>query len=163
MTLAAYPVANKTAERYVRDVHRHLPSVHHRMWSIGAYDGSSLVGVAIVGRPTARLLCETPLKTMEVVRVATNGYPNACSMLYAACARAARGMGALSLLTYTLESEPGTSLRAAGWLKDPGFFGGGQFNRPSRRRSERSGVVSDRKARWWAPWSARRSGGGNDN
>lgn len=54
----------------------------------------------------------------EVARLATDGTPNACSVLYAACARAARAMGYELAITYTLLSEPGTSLRAAGWERD---------------------------------------------
>jgi len=47
--------------------------------------------------------------------VATDGTRNACSMLYGAAWRAAKALGYRKLITYTLASEPGTSLRAAGW------------------------------------------------
>lgn len=36
-------------------------------------------------------------------------------MLYAACWRAWRAMGGKKLITYTLKSESGSSLRGAGW------------------------------------------------
>jgi len=36
-------------------------------------------------------------------------------MLYGACWRAWRAMGGKRLITYTLQTEPGTSLRGAGW------------------------------------------------
>ena len=36
-------------------------------------------------------------------------------MLYAAAARAAKAMGYRKIITYTLDTEPGASLRAAGW------------------------------------------------
>ena len=53
--------------------------------------------------------------TLEVNRLCTTGERNACSMLYAAAARAAKAMGYRKIITYTLDSEPGASLRAAGW------------------------------------------------
>lgn len=40
---------------------------------------------------------------------------NVCSFLYGAAARAARTLGYQKIITYTLDSEPGTTLRAAGW------------------------------------------------
>lgn len=57
--------------------------------------------------------------TAEVLRVCTvpEAPRGACSMLYGACWRAWRGMGGRRLITYTLDTEPGTSLRAAGWLQ----------------------------------------------
>jgi len=72
------------------------------------------VGVAIVGRPVSRYL-DNGL-TLEVNRLCTTGEKNACSMLYASAARAAKAMGYRKIITYTLDSEPGTSLRAAGWM-----------------------------------------------
>ena len=73
-----------------------------------------LVGVAIVGRPVSRYLDDG--LTLEVNRLCTTGEKNACSMLYAAAARAAKAMGYRKIITYTLDTEPGTSLRAAGWV-----------------------------------------------
>jgi hypothetical protein len=70
-------------------------------------------GVAIVGRPVARSLDDG--FTLEVNRCCTDGTANACSFLYAAAWRAARALGYQRLVTYTLATEPGTSLRAAGW------------------------------------------------
>ena len=70
-------------------------------------------GVAIVGHPVARHLDDG--WTLEVSRCCTDGTRNACSMLYAAAWRAARAMGYHKLITYILDTEPGTSLKAAGW------------------------------------------------
>ena len=52
---------------------------------------------------------------MEVNHLCTTGEKNACSILYAASARAAKAMGYRKIITYTLDSESGSSLRAAGW------------------------------------------------
>jgi hypothetical protein len=70
----------------------------------------------------------------EVSRLATDGCPNACSILYAAAARAAKAMGYMRIITYIFETEPGTSLRGAGWTQDPGTYGGQTWaNRPGRK------------------------------
>jgi hypothetical protein len=62
-------------------------------------------------------------------------------------------MGALDMITYTDEDESGISLRAAGWILEAGLFGGGQADRPSRPRRKRSEQETQRRRRWWAPWS----------
>ncbi len=41
---------------------------------------------------------------------------NVCSFLYGAAARAAAAMGYNRIITYTLDSENGASLRASGWI-----------------------------------------------
>jgi len=43
------------AREYVLDHHRHLPKVQGGIIALGCFDGSRLCGVAILGRPTARL------------------------------------------------------------------------------------------------------------
>jgi hypothetical protein len=75
--------------------------------------------------------------TAEVVRLATDGSKNVCSMLYAASWRAARAMGYRRVITYILDSEPGTSLIAAGW-KCIGECGGGSWSRTSRPRIDKA-------------------------
>ena len=82
-------------------------------FSIGCAKDGELVGVAIVGRPVSRYLDDG--WTLEVNRLCTTGEKNACSILYAASARAAKAMGYRKIITYTLDSESGSSLRAAGW------------------------------------------------
>ena len=69
--------------------------------------------MATVGRPVSRILDDG--WNLEVNRVATDGCKNACSALYGAAWRAARALGYRRLLTYTLPSEGGASLRGAGW------------------------------------------------
>jgi len=91
------------------------------------------------------------LAVLCVLRVAAmEGYPNACSMLYGACSRAAKAMGADRLVTYTHGDEHGTSLKASGWIDD-GFTDGGEYTRPSRQR--KLAIDPHPKRRWLAPWS----------
>ena len=80
-----------------------------------------LCAVAIVGRPVSRYLDDG--FTLEVNRLCSDGTKNACSILYAAAARAARAMGYRKIITYTLDTESGASLRAAGWT-NAGLAGG---------------------------------------
>jgi hypothetical protein len=122
------------ANSFVAQHHRHHRPVVGHKFSLAVEAEGKVVGVAIVGRPVARLLQDG--ETLEVVRVATNGTRNACSALYSACWRAARAMGYRRLVTYILDSEPGTSVRAAGW-KEIGKAGGGTWNRGQRPRVDK--------------------------
>jgi hypothetical protein len=107
------PLTLKEANRFVREWHRHhAPTVSHR-WSIGVEFDGKLVGAAICGRPKARALPQYVM--LEINRVATDGTRHACSQLYGACVRIAAIMGYKDIETSILISEPGTSLKAAGF------------------------------------------------
>jgi hypothetical protein len=112
---------------------------------VGAAEGETIVAVAIVGKPVARLLDDG--FTAEVTRLASDGAPNACSMLYGACWRAARALGYRRLVTYTLAEERGSSLRAAGW-RLVGEAGGGTWNRPKNGRPRVDLHPTQGKLRW---------------
>jgi hypothetical protein len=101
------------ANAFVIEHHRHNGPVIGHKWSIGAYKDGRLVGVAIVGNPYS--VKQNGKGILCVYRLCTDGTKNACSFLYAACARRAKCDGYKKIITYTLQSEPGTSLRAAGW------------------------------------------------
>lgn len=107
------PVSLREANEYVKLHHRHHKPVVGHKFSIGCESDDRLVGVVIVGRPVSRYLDDG--RTLEVTRLCTDGTRNACSFLYAAAARAAAAMGYDRIITYTLQSELGVSLRAAGW------------------------------------------------
>lgn len=113
MSLALQPITFSEAAEFVRLHHRHHPPP--LSWKFGAAvnDGHHVRGVVIVGRPLARFLDDG--YTAEVTRLCTDGASNAPSMLLAAAWRAARALGYRRLITYTLASEPGSSLRAAGF------------------------------------------------
>jgi hypothetical protein len=115
------------------------------MFAIGLSDGATIVGCVIVGKPVAR--GNDDGYTAEVTRLATDGTKNACSMLYGAAWRAARAMGYRRLMTYTLASEPGTSLVAAGW-KAVGEVKGRSWTTPSRPRIDKHPTQD--KIRWEA-------------
>lgn len=127
-TLRLVPVTLREANRFVAKVHRHHQPVRGCRFAVGVEAALLLVGVAIVGRPVGR---GVGAGTAEVTRVATDGTKNACSMLYAASARAAVALGYDRIQSYTLASESGVSLRAAGWRLDGHVVG-----RPWRRAAD---------------------------
>ena len=119
--LTLIPVSLAQANEFVRQHHRHHKPVAGHKFSIGCAENGRLCAVAIVGRPVSRYLDDG--FTLEVNRLCSDGTKNACSILYAAAARAARAMGYYKIITYTLDTESGASLRAAGWT-NAGLAGG---------------------------------------
>ena len=116
MRLSVVPVTLKKANELVSSLHRHHKKVQGHRFSLACVADGRICGAAICGRPVARMLDQE--RILEVTRLVTDGTPNACSCLYAACARAAMAMGFESIQTYTLLSEPGSSLRGAGWISE---------------------------------------------
>lgn len=79
-------------------------------------------------------------------------------MIYGALVRAAFALGYDSVVTYTLASEPGTSLRASGWsvdrVSDPTEARAWNSSGDSIRSADRPALFyepkqpTDRKVRW---------------
>lgn len=143
MKLITSPITLREAAAFVAQTHRHHAPPQGGVFAIGCAESERICGVVIVGRPVARMLQDG--YTAEVTRLATDGTKNACSLLYAAAWRAARAMGYRRLITYILESETGTSLKAAGW-KFVGEAGGGTWSREGRPRVDRHPTQG--KLRW---------------
>lgn len=148
MSLVAVPVNIGEACEFVRSFHRHNKPPQGGLFAVGCSDGSQLVGVAIVGRPVARRMQDG--FTAEVIRccsrdIAPKGTP---SFLYSRCWQAARALGWQKLITYTLQSESGASLRGAGWKVVAEL----SANRPamwqSRPGRDWHPVVGQQKFRW---------------
>lgn len=134
------PIVLREANSYVAQHHRHnIPTVGNK-FSLACYDNERLCGVAITGRPIARKLDDG--LTIEILRVCTDGTYNACSKLYGACARVAKEMGYRRIITYTLQSEIGTSLKASGF-KNCGEAGGGVLGHAKQTKGSLS-----RKSVW---------------
>jgi len=135
MTLTLQPITYAEACEFITRWHRHhLPPQGHK-YSIAVNDGDKVVGVVTVGRPVARHYDNG--WTLEVTRCCTDGTPHVASMLYGAAWRAAKALGYKRLITYTLASETGTSVKAAGW-RVLGEAGGGSWNVPSRPRVDKA-------------------------
>lgn len=146
--LIIVPCTIAQANAYVAAKHRHHKQVTASRFALAVADESGQVrGVAIVGLPVARAYCPPrECWTAEVRRVCTDGCKNACSMLYAAAWRAARNIGYKRLISYTLTTESGASLRAAGWCK-VARCKARSWDTPSRRR-EHPQAAHIAKWRW---------------
>lgn len=157
MSLHIVPLGLATANAAVRHWHRHHQPAWGYKWALGAEDGAGILhGVAIAARPVARMLDNG--RTLEVTRLASDGTPNVCSFLYAAARRVAREMGYELIITYTLVTEPGTSLRAAGWELASTARSGRTWDMPSRPRaaSEHMNIAKHRWESWLRPEKDRR-------
>lgn len=134
MSLKIIPIFQDEAFAFIEQYHRHHKKPVGSVFQIAVSDGDKIVGVAIVGRPNSRVTQDG--FTLEVTRLCTDGTRNACSMLYSACWRVTRELGYRKLITYILNTEPGTSLKAAGW-KLVGERGGGSWTTKSRPRVDK--------------------------
>lgn len=143
------PVTRDDCNAFIEDKHRHHGRVVGYRYAVGAERGAELVGVAVMGRPNARMLPQ--YSELEVTRLCADGSKNVCSFLYSRCSRVARELGFEAVYTYILESESGDSLKAAGW-EYIYTTAGGTHDRPSRRRKDSSPICP--KQLWAPQWCA---------
>ena len=144
-------ISQSCAKEFVREHHHHCPPPAGDRFRAAIWNGPTLLGVVMVGRPVARALPQ--YEWAEVSRLCVRrDVPgvlrwNACSQLYGWAARAAAARGMARIITYTLETEEATTLRAAGWTCD-GLVGrhGKSWNSASRRRTDKTPTVP--KHRW---------------
>ena len=140
------PLSLKAANEFVTTHHRHNKKTAGHKFSIGATLCGELIGVAICGRPVARALDNGT--TLEVLRVCIKDPAprNACSYLYARCQRIWTAMGGEKIITYTLESEPGSSLKAVNWTHAATTKKRSKNNLWNTRRPEHKGYKSVRES-----------------
>lgn len=141
--MRAAPITLRDANDFVDRIHRHNGKLPAAKLAVAAIDDDGTVhGVAIAGLPKARLLMAAG--TLEVNRVCTDGTRNCCTFLYGCIKRAAQALGYSRLITYTHMSEPGSSLKASGWVC-VGEAGGGSW---VEQRGTGSLHDNDTKMRW---------------
>lgn len=115
LPLEIRPITFKAASTFVLDHHRHNAPPVGCKFCIGLYSDGIMVGCAICGRPVSRRLDDG--LTCEITRVCViDGIRNGCSMLYGAACRVAKAMGYKRVVTYTLESENGASVKASNFV-----------------------------------------------
>lgn len=142
--LTAQEIPFRDAGALVNMHHRHHASPVGHLFSAGVFDGDFLCGAVIAGRPVSRHLDDG--ETIELTRVVSDGTRNACSKAMGWAIREARRRGYSHVISYTLETEDGASLRAVGFLESSLSSGGG-WSRPSRaREADRHPVCA--KRRW---------------
>ena len=141
------PISIKEANVFVAKYHRHSIPTSGGKFAIGCQHNEQLVGVAICGRPIARLADNG--HTLEVLRVCTDGTKQVNSFLYDKCRKIAALLGYDRVITYTLQSESGASLRALGATRESAF-GPRSWDMPGRKRNEQA-VYKEPKYRWSIP------------
>lgn len=142
--LTASAIAFRGACAMVNMYHRHHASPVGHLFSGAVFQGDVICGAIIVGRPVSRH--QDDGATVELLRVVSDGTRNACSKAMGWAIKEARARGYERVLTYTLETEPGTSLRAVG-MTQTGMSEGGSWDVPSRRRAP-DRHPTGRKQRW---------------
>ena len=142
------PSTVSAAQKWVAEHHRHLPKIQGGLFACGVEDDGVQVGAAIAANParvwqgTGRF-CIARVAVVEGLRINNHASPY-CTMLYGALCRAGKALGYVEAWTYTLESEPGTSLRAAGFY----FMGWSQGGNGHENRPGRKVVRPEKKGRW---------------
>jgi hypothetical protein len=139
-------VTYRQACEFVHEHHRHHKPPQGHIVSIGCKKYGVLIGVAMLGRPVSRRLDDG--KTMELTRLCIiEGNANAASWLATRAKRLCHAMGC-DMISCTLPSEGGGSMRAAGFLFE-GEAGGGNWSKTSRTRD--TDAPQETKHRWRAP------------
>jgi len=132
-------ITKDQADAFVALHHRHHDPDQGARFYVGAWS-DHLCGVAVVGRPRAPAIPQD--RIVEVTRCATDGTKDACSFLYGLASTVARAQGFAAIITYTLKSESGASLRALGWWRDDiGAASSEWTNRPGRKAGTIHGEV----------------------
>ena len=141
------PLTIRDANEFVSNFHRHNKPTQGGRFAIGAVEDDQLVGVAIVGRPVARGMQDGVTAEVTRVCVLDDAPRNACSFLYGRCWRIWQQMGGKRMITYTLQSESGSSLRGAGWKVLGEVKPGSGWNRSARQRDWQP-IYGQMKFRW---------------
>jgi hypothetical protein len=141
--LEVIPITLREANDFVEQFHRHSKRTARDggKFAIAAADCDGMWGVAIVGNPVSASFMDG--FTAEVLRVCVRADAprNSCSYLYGRCWRVWQAMGGRRLVTYTLQSESGASLKGAGWR----IMG---EVKPHRRWQDKSGRDDDLRRDW---------------
>ena len=114
------PISIKDADAFVSLHHRHNKAAGNGKFAICCFIELQVmngvwyytIGVGIGGRPRSRHLDNGI--TFEIYRVCTTGHKNSTSFIYSKMKKIAQLMGYVKIITYTLQSESGSSLKAIG-------------------------------------------------
>ena len=142
-------ISQADAKAFIRKHHRHNRPPAGWRYGAGIWNGDIQIGVIMVGRPVARRIDHH--STLEVNRLCIDPNidselsMNACSQLYAWATREGKKRGFQKIITYTLTTEKGASLKASGWSFEE-ICGGGTWHREYRPRKD--GHPTIKKVRW---------------
>jgi hypothetical protein len=151
--LEVRPCELKEVNELIARWHLHDNPVKGHRFSLKAVDQDGVVhGAAIIGRPVAGN--NDQREWVEIIRLMTDGTPKVRTLLYRAAARAAGEMGYEKIVTFILDEEDGSTLRAAGWACE-GSADGGDSNVPSRGGRHVDRLMGPMK-RWSKPLRGRK-------
>ena len=156
------PIGKREAAKFVEKYHRHngyegqRKLIEFAKIVLGARnENGELIGVVVAGHPRARVIQEKEPLVLEIWRLCVReGNKNACSFLLGAVCRAAKEMGYKKVITYTLISEPGSSLKAAGFSREavckpnPRGWATGSRKRPPWDEGQKKRLTEEEKIRW---------------
>lgn len=143
------PLTLRQANDFVEKWHRHSSRTSNDggKYAIGLEHDGDVVGVAIVGRPIARLLQKDGAAELLRLCISPSAPRCAGSKLYARARRIWQLMGGTTLHTYTLQRESGASLRGAGLKVPAAEIDGAQWTRKTRERRVKA-IHDEPKFRW---------------
>ena len=144
----ARPTSLSRACQFINWGHRHNVAPQGHKFSLELTSGDMMVGVLIASEPKSRYLCDG--YTLEINRICTNElYHNVCSALIGKAVRMGKEMGYTRFITYTLSSESGASMLAAGFRPN-GIVKGRPdgWNSKSRPRAMPERYPTGDKQRW---------------
>jgi hypothetical protein len=147
--LVLRPINRVDARRFIKSHHAHCATPVTWRFQTSISNGSTLMGVVVVGNPVAPGLNGRGIVEVNRLCVRRNTAAalrwNATSMLHGWRGRQAARQGWRKIITWTRLDEPGTSLRASGWSPEARVPGRGwHINR--RARSNTNAWID--KTRW---------------
>jgi hypothetical protein len=111
------PITIKQANEFIKMYHRHnRPTTNNcGRWAIAAIKDDEIFGVLIAGNPVSATYMDG--YTIELTRICVkeDAPMGTCSFLISKSCMIWKIMGGRKMITYTLDSESGASLRGAGW------------------------------------------------
>jgi hypothetical protein len=152
------PITKTAARQFIQEHHRHneAPTPAQVSFAAALAEDDEVVAVVTAGNPVSRMLSDG--FTLEVSRVCVKPgievSKNANSRLYGAVRKVAAALGYRRLVTYTLHSESGVSLRASGFTKQVDIGARSWTETKTRIRhdvniwGERNNAASEAKYRW---------------
>jgi hypothetical protein len=153
VTLHIAPIYKDEANDFVDSFHRHNERCDNASFAVALRDENDVLhGVAVLGRPASPQVDDGV--TLEIKRVCVkDGIKNGNSMLYGAAQRVAKALGYRRVLTYTLLSESGISLKASNfvstYVSPEGYRMNEALRWPKRQHRRRlKSYPEGRKVRW---------------
>lgn len=143
------PITRAAAKDWINEHHRHSPAPVGDVFRLAVEEDGEIIAVAVAGRPVSRVLDDG--ETIEITRLAVaegHASKQLCSQLYGRLCRAAAALGYCKAVTYTLESESGSSPKAAGFTQAAVLRAKPTWSTPARSRADQKRRHVEHRIRW---------------